>query len=277
MTELENEREAPILKLRKSQHKPSGKIGYLLLCLGLTFLLTSIFWPVYSNPFIPAFIGLGLTFWGALILFIKPTKYVRRELLNHTTTSSLSTLNKIISELNYRGKAIYLPPKHLKSLKGGIIFIPKEDKVVVPKVEELIEEKFFLKNPGGLCLTSPGLGLMALYEEELGVDFSKVDINYLQNNLPKLFIEGLEILEDFEMTLNGNMINVKMTGSVFKDFCKNEGSINTCKTIGCPLCGSIACLLTKVLGKTLIIEEIDKSPDGKVTEIQYQIVEVLQN
>ena len=29
-----------------------------------------------------AFIGLGLTFWGALLLYITPTKYVKLELLN---------------------------------------------------------------------------------------------------------------------------------------------------------------------------------------------------
>jgi len=269
--ELESEKEALRFELWKHQRKPVEKIGYLLLFLGFAALATSIFSPSSYNPQILAFTGLGLTFWGALILFIKSTPYVKNKILDNTVLTPLLTINQIINELNYQGRGIYLPPQSLKGLKGGMLYIPSKNEIVIPKVGELTEGKIF-QNAGGLCLTSPGFGLMALYEKELGVDFSKVDLNYIQRNLPKLLIEDLEILEDFEINQDGNTIHIKMTGSTFKDL-KLEESTNLYKSIGCPLCGSIACLLAKAIGKPLIIEKIDKSPDEKVTEIQYRIIE----
>jgi len=193
---------------------------------------------------------------------------VKSKILDQAVLTPLSTLNQIINKLNYQGKGIYLPPKSLKSLKGGMLYIPAKNETDIPKVEELTENRL------GLYLTSPGFGLMTLYENELGVDFSKVDLNYLQRNLSKLLIEDLEILEDFEINLNWDTIHIKMTGSIFKDICKKlEESANICKSVGCPLCGSIACLLAKTIGKPLIIEKIDKSSDRKVTEILYRMIE----
>ena len=247
-----------------------GIAGGILLLLGAIALASSI---LYESS-IPAFIGLGLAFWGALLLFIKPTRYVKSSLMDSTAISSLTNIDRLITDLNYEGKGIYLPPKYLKALKSGIVFIPSEKAVTIPPVEEVAKGKVFLKNPQGICLTPPGLGLANLYEEELGTDFTKVDLNYLQNNLPKLFIEGLEIAEDLEMSMEDDIIHTKITGSIYKDSCNEARKLpNICNSLGCPLCSSIACALTRSTGKPVIIEKHEFPQDGKIIEVYYRIIE----
>jgi hypothetical protein len=221
-----------------------------------------------------AFIGLGLTFWGALILYIRPAKYVKASLLDYTVISSLETVDQIITDLDYKGKAIYLPPRYIKDLKGGKVFIPSKENLSIPPSEEIAEEKVFLKNPKGICLTPPGVALANLYENKLRKSFIEVDLNYLQNNLPKLFIEGLEIAEDLEIKIEGNIVKTRITGSIIKDLCNETRELpNICGSIGCPLCSSIAIALTRSTGKTLIIEKTEASEDGETIEATFRLLE----
>jgi len=252
------------------KRKRSGTVAYIVLLSGTVGLITSI---VFSSSIL-ALIGLGLTFWGALLLFIKPTKYVKASLLDSATLSLLKTIDQIIANLNNKGKAIYLPPKHLKALKGGTVFIPSEKDLIIPPAEEIAEEKVFLKNPQGIFITAPGLDLVNLFENELGKDFTKVDLNYLQNNLPKLFIEDLEIAENLEMSIKSDRMRVIIREPINKDFCKEARKLsNICCSIGCPLCSSIAIAMSRTTGKPVIIEKEELSTDDKTIEIYYRIIE----
>ena len=56
----------------------------------------------------------------------------------------------------------------------------------MPTIEEVAKEKVFLKNPKVICLTPSGLGLVDLFEEELGTDLVK-DLNHLQKQLTQAF------------------------------------------------------------------------------------------
>lgn len=131
-------------------------------------------------------------------------------------------------------------------------------------------EKVFLKNPNGVCLTPSGLGRANVYHEELGKDFAKADLNYLQNNLPKLFIEGLETADDLEITPQSGFIRVKVTGSIYQDLFKEVRKLpNICRSLGCPLCSSIAIALTRATGKPFVIEKSEISPNGKTMVAYY--------
>ena len=269
--QLEREKEALRIELWKHKRKPSGIVGYTLLLLGIIALISSI--PYASS--ILAFIGLGLAFWGALLLYIKPIRYVKASLLDSTAISTLTTIDRVIADLNYKGKGIYLPPRYLKEFKAGIVFVPSERAIVIPPIEEVAKEKVFLKNPRGICVAPPGLSLVNLYEKELGTDFAKADLNYLQSNLPKLFIEGLEMAEDLELNVESNIIHVKIVGSIYADLCKElrKTSSNVCSSFGCPLCGSIALALTRATGKPIIIEKAEPSEDDKTIEAYYKSLE----
>jgi len=270
----ESRKERLRLEVRKYKSKPSEIVGYTLLLFGAISLMVSI---IYVSSIL-AFVGLGLTFWGALLLFVRPTKLVKVNLLDATAISSLAAIDRIIDGLKYKGKAIYLPPRYLKELKGGTIFIPSEKGIIIPPVEEVAEEKVFLKNPNGICLTPPGLGLANLFEKEIGKDFVKVDFNYLQANLPKLLVEDLEIAENLEIMLEDDSIQIKITGSIYKDFCKEARKLpNICGSIGCPLCSSFAIAITRATGNLVVIDKILHSRDDKIIRAYYRILGTIED
>jgi len=265
--ELEDKTKALRLELWKSRGTPTEIIGLCFIPYGaIAFMLSVLF-----NSLILTYIGLGLTLWGALLILIRQTKYVKNKLLDSTAISSLTTISQIIEALDYKGKGIYLPPRHLGGFKGGKVFVPYDRDIIIPPVEEVAQEKLFLGNPKGICFTPTGLSLANLYEDELGTDFATVNIEYLQSNLPKLFIKGLEIAEDVEMNTDNNTVHVKILNSTYKDFCKEARKLsNVCSSLGCALCSSIACALTRATGKPVIIENTQISEDGRIIEVKYR-------
>lgn len=69
----------------------------------------------------------------------------------------------------------------------------------MPTDVQLSQEQIIMENPPAINLKPPGVGLHNLIEEELKSNFSMVDLNYIQMNLEKALVEGLEIVEAFEM------------------------------------------------------------------------------
>lgn len=259
------------LELWRLSRRPSTIFSCVMLLLGGILLSLSI---LYSS-LIPAFIGLGLTFWGALLIYIRPVGFVKSTLLDSSTVPLLLIIDRIISDLNLQGKGVYLPPRSLREIKGGTLFIPSRNEIILPPIEETAEGRVFLRNPNGICLSPPGLGLTNLYEEELGRDFVGADMAYLQNNLPALFIEGLELAEDLEINVEGEIIHVKIAGSAYADICREirNTAPKICTFIGCPLCSSIALTLTRTMGKPILIEKVERSEDGKTIKAYYRVIE----
>lgn len=279
METLENlQKENEILKrdILKSKRIPSGKIGYTLLAIGaLTFVGS-----VVTASTVLAFIGLGLTFWGALFLFARPIRFVRSSLLDSTAISSYTTIDRIIQDLNYKGKPIYVPPypkeaylpDHLKGLKEMIVFIPAEDIAAMPTIEEMARKQFLLKNPKGICIAPPGYGLVSLFERELKAEFTQINLDKLYNALPTIIVNNLELAKEFEINSEKDLIHVKIIGSVYGDLYTDEQGIKSIHSIGCPLTSAIACALAKTTGAVTIVKDLISS-ESKTIEVWYQTLE----
>lgn len=248
------------------------KIGITLLSLGGLGILSSIF---YESTVL-AFIGLTLTLWGCLFLLVLPGKYVKTEVMDHMSSSSLSAVDQIIANLNLKGKAIYIPvPKgsyfpYLIGVRNEFVYIPKRN----VKIETEIEQAF-MKNPKGLRLTPPGLGLVNLMEKksvlEPRVDFYSLDLNSLEEVLPPLMTRDLEVSNEFRISVDGNEVRTEIRKPVCEDLCKEASKMrHICPHVGCPLSSSIACILTRVTNKPIIIERC--SLRNNIIETWYRIL-----
>lgn len=239
-----------------------------MLVLGLVSLIGSSF----SGSYVPAFIGLGLTFWGALLLYLTPTKYVNLELLNATASSNLANLERILSSNETSGKGIYLPPKRLKDYQSSLVFIPRKSDNPLPEPEETDQKKLHSENAGGILLTPPGLALSRLLEKKLGTSFTETDLPHLQKRLPKLF-EELEITKNLSIQVEDNTVTIEVTNHIFKDLCEETKKLpKTQEAVGCPLSSAIACALAKASGRPVTIEKELQNLDGS-TRIQYRLLE----
>jgi len=238
----------------------------LMLLVGIILLIGSSFGA--STVF--AFVGISLTFWGALLLYIRPSKYVKSELLT-ASFPSLANMDTLIQRSKTQGKAVYLPPKSLKNIESSIVLIPRHNPFKLP-ASQTDEDHLLKNNSEGLYLTPPGISLSQLFERTLGTSFTRADLQFLQDKLPKLFIEQLEIAEGLTIEAENNTITVKLRKNVFSDMCHKTAELQRIhESIGCPLCSAIACALAKTTGKPITIDREQTS--GETTTIQYRILE----
>lgn len=261
-----------------------------MLLLGAISLVASI---VYTSSTL-AFIGLGLVFWGAVLFYIRPEEYTRKTLLEATLSPLLITLNQMIQEHGYKGDATYLPPKYFTNPETTKVYISKIRNASLPTTEQtqLYENQPICRAAQGLLITPAGIQLSNLLEESLGTSFIRTDLKNLQQNLPKLFIEDLEIAENLEIEMQNdpaekrgddqasvtqkkNMtIHARITkpiyGNIFKEA---ENSPQSSAPIDCPIRSAIAVALTKTTGKPVRIVENKSSEDGNIMEATYEIIE----
>jgi hypothetical protein len=244
--------------------------SFVLLGLGVAALFASV---IYESSVL-AFIGLGLSFWGVVLLYVQDQDYVPKLLLEASVLPSFSTVDQMIQELGFRGDAIYLPPKYFEDPETTRIYVSRQEGSVLPRPEEIIkyENRLIVKNPQGLLLTAPGSELIKLFEKAMETSFTKVDLKYLQKNLPKLVIEDLEIAENLEVQAENDTVRVTVTNSIFNETATEQSKTRACSKIGPPLCSAIACALTKATGEPIMIEKIQRSDDSRTIEATYRIV-----
>lgn len=232
------------------------RIHSLLFIIGVAVLFLS----VNFNSSILVFVGLGCVFWGAILLNIKSSKYVKEDLLLTANRSLMESLRKIILELGYNGTPIYLPPKYLKDFESSKVFINLTSKNILPLVDQIQDkDKIFIKNPKGLLITPPGFDLSKLFEETLDTNFTQKDLSFFEVNLRKLIVEDLEIAQNIEMVKTENIIHIRIENSVYR----NMGILSS----------GIACILAKTTGNLIIIEKRETSKDNKTIDLYYRLFE----
>jgi len=274
--QLQTENEILKLELKKFKSVPSVKMGLAFTIPGILALIFSLI----KNSNILAFIGLGLTFWGALFFFIKPVKYVQSRLLHSTATATYKTIDRILRDLKIKGKGYYIPPypkdvylpDYLKGLKDPVVFISAGEGGM-PSIEELAKSKFMLENPNGICVAPPGLGLLEQFERELKKDLAKLKLTDLRENLPPLIVESLGLAKEMDINVKDNHVYIKIFDSIYKSLFAAEENLKSVHLLGCPLISAIACALAKTSGKTVTIQGIKVSDDGKTTEVWCRIME----
>ncbi|MEM2912566.1 MAG: hypothetical protein QW146_08705 [Candidatus Bathyarchaeia archaeon] len=273
---LQSENEFLRMQLKKFKSVPSGRVGVPFIAFGALALVGSII----TSSTVLAFIGLGLTFWGALFLFVRPVKFVKETLLDSTAISSYTTIDRIIEDLGYKGKALYIPPfpkdvylpDYLKGLKEMVVLISAEETTTLPSIEEMAKKQFILENPKGICITPPGYGVLDMLEKELRKDFTKITLEALQETLPSAIVANLELAREVEIRLENNLIHVRISGSVYKELYSLEHRLKSIHILGCPLASAVACALAKASGKAVTITRDVVSPDLDTIELWYQIL-----
>ncbi len=266
--QLEKDKEKLLAEIRKLKRKPEGKIGYILLTLGFT--LTAL--AVYYSHNVSAFIGIALTFWGALLLYIRPTRFIRKEILDTTITEPLDSYHKLIEELGYEGTPQHISPSTLWGLRNTVIYIPKSNQTQTPTDEQLSTNETLIENPQAIKITPPGQYLSGLIEDKLKTNFSRVDIEYLQYNLEKAIVEDLEIAEAFQMEHMESTVHTEIKGAIFYEAIREQIESKKLQQTGDPLNSAIACILARSTRKPVIIENIQIDPKEKTIKTDYKIL-----
>jgi hypothetical protein len=209
---------------------------------------------VYSS-LIPTFIGLGLTFWGAVILYITSSKYIPEVILNSFPVSMVKSIDSIIHGMGCKGRPVFLYPKHLKGLIHGYVFIPFDNSVTIPNVESISMDRVFYDEPRGVLMPAPSQGLVELFEKELNVNFASADFTYVKEILPKLLTDDLKIIDKLSIEDNNNQVHVRIVSQSWAHICSSiSRETRIGNHLGCPLCSAIALVISKTKGKLTVIQ-----------------------
>ena len=247
----------------RKKGNPSTKIAGVFLAVGALLLVYSMFF--YMQ--IAAFIGLGLTFWGAIFALTRTGKYVESSLLDGFAKSSYATLDRMINDLKFTARGYYIPayptdvflPEYLKNLKEPVVFI-SESFDGKPSVDELAAGKFLSAKTNGVFVPSPGSGIMTQIEKQLQMDLSKVNLQELSEMVPKCLTEVFNLARTAEITMLPTGASFKATGILYSSLYKPENKFKSVLLLGCPVVSAVASALAKSSGKTVVIKEQTLSP-----------------
>ena len=115
-------------------------------------------------------------------------------------------------------------------------------------------------------MTPPGLGISRLLEDELRTNFSVVDMGYLEYNLEKAIVEGLEMAKTFRMEASGSNIQVEIGGNIFDEIFEDFNELHLLRKIGDPLSSALACIFTRVTRRPIAIKTfVKRDKDIKVS------------
>ena len=229
---------------------------------------------------IAAFIGLGLTFWGALFALTRSGKYVESSLLDGTARSAYFTIDRMINDLQYKGQGYYIPayprdvslPDYLKNLREPVVYI-SESFDGTPAVEELAQGKFLSAKTQGLFIASPGSGLVTQIEKQLRMDLSKVTLQELIEVFPRCLTEVFNLAKSADMAVKDNSVFFKASGIIYESLYRREVPLKSVSLLGCPVVSSVATALAKTTGKTVVIKEQVLSPGNCAVFAVFNFIE----
>src|SRR5665647_3092912 len=283
------------MRINLRNMKRDSSLATSFITSGIALLIISLF----LNLQVLSLIGLGLTFWGALFLFITPLKYVEGSYLITSTLPGYMTIDRMLTDLNPKSEAYNIPscprnvylPEHLKGLRETVTFIPAknatemampnenrvspQEKALFENAKELLisiaRDKFLIENPKGLLITSPGIGLLNKIEQKRNTDLTKISPIELDEVLPSLLSE-LYVTKEIKMTTHENTATLQITGSLYKDLYSQKYNLKSVNIIGCPIVNAVACAIAESTGKPTLIQKIRISQDGKVITAVFKIV-----
>jgi len=262
-----------MLQIEKTRINQDTVIVLMISVALITGVCTIVLSALNGSSFL-AILGVSVAFWSMLLLYLTPTKHVSPALLNASASTNGSNIERSLIEFNSAEKGMYLPPHNLRSFESSLVFIPKTPQTALPAPDET-SDKLFTEKKNGLFLTPPGLALSMMFEHELGLSFTKINLTQMQKMITRL-IHNLEFAEDAQVQVQDRTITLEVTGSIFNTLCQETSNSQprTHAQVGCVLASAFACAFAKASGKPITIQKDTLNPDTETLIIEYRMEEV---
>ena len=263
--ELEKQVESLKSELWKVKRMSSGTISYILLFLSGIMLAIAV---VLSN-YISSLIGVALLFWGTILLYIRPTQYIKKEILGASSVEPIKQMFELTSRFGFNGRPFYISQRTSKGVHDVDLVVPKNQSIEFMNEADLSSDS--TSNSNFLLIAPPGKGLFELIERELKTNISSKDLDYIANKLEKVLVDGLEIAESVSIDFMENFVGVEIKGTIF---CKINEDLSTRENghpLEDPLTSALACIFALVTQKTVSIEKMENDPRTKTIKVVYKL------
>ena len=235
----------------------------LMITGGFTLLLSTL-----SGISDGVIVGFGLIITGIIIGYITSQEFIKKDLLISQLTSTYDYIEENIKKFGKFDKAVYIPSYLTKDNENTILLL-KNINEANPKTKNINSTKIVTK---AYTLTPPGNELVQLFEKKLNTNFAKIDLSFLQKNLPQLITEDLEIATNLLIQREEETVKVEFDNSVFNDKSFDQKFSGILKTFGCPLSSAIGCAIAKATGKLTAIKEYSINYQRKNVSVKYELM-----
>jgi hypothetical protein len=203
------------------------------------------------------FIGLGLVLFGVITFNILPSRYLPEEFTYTLLLSSLKSISSILPERLDDKKVIFFYSKNLNNSAQGYVFISNDGSMSIPTDEQIAKNHSFCDDPKGIYFMAPSQGLVDILEKEAGRDFGTIDMAHMEKIVQKLLVEDLKVVDELLIDdVNSNTIFVKVVGASSARMCQSvTDKTHLGNQLGCPICASLALIISKVTSRPVIITE----------------------
>jgi hypothetical protein len=271
---FQNTRRLPIDLSVKTLNRPHIRariFGVIMLALALVFFALG-FYLDQVELFLT--LAVGAFFLGVFAMVLVTTKVVPRELDQAIQQGAMENNHNLLKSLNVGGNGVYVPVKTAKGrIKDVRVFIPQKGKRSV-KIPAMDDDEVFKTGVNdtdiGVSMVPPGKNLLETFESELGILFTDVEPEELEQYLRSL-VTTAGLLKDINIKLEEAKARAILTQGEHSDLCvtAHEKYDRLCSTLGCPLCSSVLCALCLSTSRAVRIES--EKWDGRKGKVTFQL------
>jgi hypothetical protein len=254
-------------KLRKLLRRGTIRLGLGVTSIGAGCLVISYL----SSSVILTFIGLGLTLWGLLLLYISQPRSIPRKVFDVVSFSMLKSIDTIVDGLYHGDSVVHFYHANRNGLAQGYIYFTHRPNGAVRNYIQLNSQEISQNDLDGTFILSPSEGLLDLFEKELNVNLAKIDFPFLERTLPDMLVEELKLVDYFLIEANDDTFAIQFSGDPSVHLCRliNEKS-KIGYRIGCPICSVLALALSKYTGRPIRIKQTITEGDGSNIRTIYE-------
>ena len=202
-----------------------------------------------------------------MLLYIKPTVYVRKEIIDSITLDLFESHKISLTQAHgVMNKLRYVSPKTLSDSKNVVLYIEKAESSSPQESQNIIDV-----SRSSISYRPLGLELSRLLEKELSTNLLLLSLENLSQSLGKGIVDNLEMAKSFTMEIIDHKIKVLITENIFQTFV-NEIMLDKDNVFFVdPLTSSIACIIAIVSGKSTLIETYDWSLENNILTIIFSL------
>jgi hypothetical protein len=117
------------------------------------------------------------------------------------------------------------------------------------------------------------LGILDKIEQEQSTNVSTIPLSDLVETLPEL-LGKLNLSKEITMTNDGDETTLQIKESLYLKLYDQNYNLRSIRLLGCPLVNAVACAIAKSSGKSVTLQKLEISPDGKTTTATFKTVQL---
>jgi len=225
-------------------------IGIFLTVLGIVVGLSSLMGIIPMLAF-----GMGSVLIGILILYLNESDLIGGSLVASLVLPSLLNVEKLLEDLDLDQRGIYIPVSGLSVSPRVLVPLALTPATKTPPVGLTNSRRVFVmvgRNPEdrGILLDAPGSQILSALERSLRIDFAKLQLDDLAQNLNAGFEAlGLGRVTSFLTEEETADVELILTGLVELEMRLRNQAPKVVAQIGTPIASAVVAAFSKSTGR----------------------------